>query len=71
VIQTANPVNAKLVLEETGRSERCSAEDPLKKSLIAILLGITLLSAALPAFASNYHRHHRHHHHHHAVVVVN
>ena len=33
----------------------------LKKSLIALLLGVALLSAALPAFAvsHNYRRHHR------------
>ena len=44
----------------------------LKKSLIALLLGVALLSAALPAFAvsHNYRRHHRHHHHHHVAVVV-
>jgi hypothetical protein len=33
----------------------------LKKSMIALLTGIVLLTAALPAFA----RHHHHHHHHH------
>jgi hypothetical protein len=38
----------------------------LKKSMIALLAGFLLLSAAMPAFA---HRHHRHHHHHDTIVV--
>jgi hypothetical protein len=42
----------------------------LKKSLIALLLGVALLSAALPAFAQNHRRHHRHYHHHHHVAIV-
>jgi hypothetical protein len=36
----------------------------LKKSLIAVLAGVLLLSAAIPAFAAK--KHHKHHHHHHS-----
>jgi hypothetical protein len=39
----------------------------MKKSVIAVLAGVLLLSAAMPAFAR---RHHRHHHHHHAHAVA-
>jgi hypothetical protein len=43
---------------------RSLEENKLKKSLIAVLAGVLLLSAAMPAFAKRHH--HRHHHHHHA-----
>jgi hypothetical protein len=39
----------------------------MKKSLIAVLAGVLLFSAAMPAFAK---KHHRHHHHHHAHAVA-
>jgi hypothetical protein len=39
-------------------------EFELKKSLIAVLAGVLLLSAALPAFAAKHHHRHHHHHHH-------
>jgi hypothetical protein len=35
---------------------------PLKKSMIALLAGVLLLSAAMPAFAKKHHKHHHHHH---------
>jgi hypothetical protein len=39
----------------------------VKKPLIAVLAGVLLLSAALPAFAKKHHHHHHHHHHSHAM----
>jgi hypothetical protein len=43
----------------------------LKKSLIAVLAGVLLLSAAMPAFAKRHHRHHHHHHQAHATQTAN
>jgi hypothetical protein len=40
-----------------------------KKSMIAILAGVMLLTAAMPAFARKHHRHHRHHHPHAAQLT--
>jgi hypothetical protein len=34
----------------------------LKKTMIAVLAGALLLSAAMPAFAKKHHKHHHHHH---------
>jgi hypothetical protein len=42
----------------------------MKKTMLFLLTGVLLLSVAMPAFATSYHRHHRHHHHHHTTVVI-
>jgi len=34
----------------------------LKKSMIALFVGVVLLTAAMPAFAKHHHHHHHHHH---------
>jgi hypothetical protein len=39
----------------------------VKKSLIALVTGLVLLTVAMPAFAYHHHHHHHHHHHSHAV----
>jgi hypothetical protein len=53
------------VLEtEWTLNERSLEELALKKSIIAVLAGVLLLTAAMPAFAKKHHR--RHHHHNHA-----
>jgi len=41
--------------------------NPLKKSMIALLAGVLLLSAAMPAFAK---KHHTKKHHHHKTHVT-
>jgi hypothetical protein len=35
--------------------------------MIAVLTGVLLLSAAMPAFARKHHQHHHHHHHNHVM----
>jgi hypothetical protein len=46
----------------SGRSEGAFAGGhELKKTLIAVLAGALLLSAAMPAFAKKHHKHHHHH----------
>ncbi len=52
-----------------GNRQRRSLEDSVKKTMIALLTGVLLLSAAMPAFAGRHHRHH-HHHHHNTVVIT-
>jgi hypothetical protein len=53
---------AKVLETEWALNTRSLEENKLKKSLIAVLAGVLLLSAAMPAFAKKHH--HRHHHHH-------
>ena len=51
----------------TASFKGCSLEVFLEEITIALLAGVLMLSAAMPAFA---HYRHHHHHHHHEVIVV-
>jgi hypothetical protein len=42
-------------------SWRSLEEFTLKKTMITVLAGLLLLSAAMPAFAKKHHKHHKHH----------
>jgi len=53
---------------EEGAPRSVAGGEALKKSMIAILAGVLLLSAAMPAFAKKHHKHHKHHHHNHHVA---
>jgi hypothetical protein len=55
---------------QSGRSEGVRWRNALKKSMIALLAGVLLLSAAMPAFAKKHHKKHHHHHSHHATQVT-
>jgi hypothetical protein len=48
--------------ESVWMPEGVRGGNALKKTLIAVLAGTLLLSAAMPAFAKKHHKHHHHHH---------